>query len=109
MPTSPQKPAGMRMDPPPSPPLAMVTSPPATAAALPAEDPPVVRVGSQGLRVMPWRRDTDTLSPPNSLAVVDPTETTPAPVSRSTSVVLYGQVRSANTRDASAAVDPATG
>jgi hypothetical protein len=37
---------------------------------------------------MPWRRVTETLSPPNSLAVVDPTGTAPAAVSRSTIVEL---------------------
>ena len=42
-PTRPQKPAGIRIDPPPSPPVASVTSPPATAAAVPPDDPPGVR------------------------------------------------------------------
>ena len=41
--------AGMRIDPPWSPPMAMSTSPAATSAALPLEEPPAVRVWSWGL------------------------------------------------------------
>jgi hypothetical protein len=78
IPTSPQKPAGMRIDPPPSPPVAMGSSPPATAAAEPPDEPPAVRPGRQGLWVTPCSLVTLTLSPPNSLAVVWPTLTTPA-------------------------------
>ncbi len=44
----------MRIDPPPSPPVASVTRPPATAAALPPDEPPGVRDGSHGLPVAPW-------------------------------------------------------
>ena len=87
MPTSPQYPAGMRIEPPPSPPVAMVTSPPATAVALPPEDPPALRAGSQAFRVTPLILLTLTLSPPNSLAVVEPTGTMPAARSRSTMVL----------------------
>src|SRR5579884_1333552 len=53
MPTSPQHEAGMRIDPPPSDPVAHGTIPDATAAAEPPEEPPGVRLGSQGLRVTP--------------------------------------------------------
>src|SRR3712207_7700607 len=49
----PEKAAGMRMEPPWSPPTARSTSPEATSAALPLELPPVVRDGSQGLRTGP--------------------------------------------------------
>src|SRR3954454_14934274 len=42
--------AGIRIDPPWSPPSARSTSPEATRAALPLELPPVVREGSHGLR-----------------------------------------------------------
>ena len=38
--------AGMRIDPPWSPPMARSTSPAATSAALPLDEPPAVRVGS---------------------------------------------------------------
>ena len=53
IPTSPQHAAGIRIDPPPSDPVAHGTMPAATAAAEPPEEPPGVRVGSHGLRVMP--------------------------------------------------------
>src|SRR5918911_4152341 len=45
--------AGMRIEPPPSVPSASGTSPPATAAALPPEEPPVLRDVSKGLRLGP--------------------------------------------------------
>ncbi len=53
----------MRMDPPPSPPVASGTSPPATAAALPADDPPVVRPCRHGLCVTPLSFVTLTFRP----------------------------------------------
>ncbi len=87
MPTSPLKPAGMRIEPPPSPPVAMDTRPPATAAALPPEEPPAVRVGSHGLPVTPLSLVTDTLRPPNSLAVVCPIRFAP-PRRRSRSTMV---------------------
>src|SRR2546423_15356713 len=86
MPTSPQNPAGIRIDPPPSPPVARGTIPPATAAEEPADEPPVVLVRSHGVRVTPWRRLTLTLSPPNSPAVVWPTSTAPPARRRVTAV-----------------------
>ncbi len=49
----PENAAGMRIEPPWSPPIARSTSPAATRAALPLELPPVVRDGSQGLRTGP--------------------------------------------------------
>src|SRR6201998_2860980 len=45
--------AGIRIDPPLSPPSASPTSPAATSAPLPLEDPPVSRVVSHGLRTGP--------------------------------------------------------
>src|SRR5579884_4323574 len=53
IPTSPQHEAGMRIDPPPSEPVAHGAIPEATAAAEPPDEPPGVRLGSQGLRVTP--------------------------------------------------------
>ena len=53
MPTSPQQAAGMRIEPMPSLPCATGTMPAATAAADPPDEPPGVRAGSHGLRVMP--------------------------------------------------------
>src|SRR6516225_11717641 len=52
-PTTPQKLAGMRSDPPRHEPLANQTSYAASAAAAPPEDPPAVRPRCQGLRVTP--------------------------------------------------------
>src|SRR5438105_15875571 len=49
-PTTPQQEAGMRIEPPPSPPWLNAHRPAATAAAAPPLDPPAVRVGSTGLR-----------------------------------------------------------
>src|SRR5579884_4051638 len=45
--------AGIRTDPPWSPPTATSTSPLATSAALPLDDPPASRAGSHGLRTGP--------------------------------------------------------
>jgi hypothetical protein len=52
-PTIPQKEAGMRTDPPMSVPSARLAHPVATATAEPPDEPPDVRVGSLGLRVIP--------------------------------------------------------
>src|ERR671933_85697 len=49
----PQNAAGIRIDPPWSPPSARSTSPEATSAPLPLELPPVVRLRSHGLRTGP--------------------------------------------------------
>ncbi len=49
MPTSPQTEAGMRIEPPPSDPGATGTTPAATAAAAPPDEPPADRVGSHGV------------------------------------------------------------
>src|SRR5260370_39740646 len=52
-PTTPQNALGMRTEPAWSPPSAMSTSPAATRAALPLDDPPVVFARFQGLRTRP--------------------------------------------------------
>ncbi len=57
-PKSPQQAAGIRIEPPPSPPIAAAAIPVATATALPPLDPPGERVGSQGLRVGPNASDS---------------------------------------------------
>ena len=54
MPYVPQKDDGRRMEPPWSPPIAISTSPAATRAAEPEEEPPVVCAGFLGFRVGPW-------------------------------------------------------
>ena len=52
-PERPHKDDGMRIEPPPSDPVAMGTIPAAIAAALPPEEPPGLWARSQGLRVAP--------------------------------------------------------
>ncbi len=99
----------MRIDPPPSPPVAMGSSPPATAAADPPEDPPGVRSVSHGLRVMPCSLVAVQLTPPNSEAVVWPARTAPAARRRVTWVESNSDVRSAKTSDASVKGHPSTG
>ena len=99
----------MRIDPPPSPPVASVTRPPATAAALPPDDPPGVRDGCHGFPVAPWSSVRVTLTPPNSLAVVWPASTAPPwSTSRVTSVEVYVATSSANTTLALVAGQPVT-
>src|SRR5437660_712409 len=99
----------MRIDPPPSPPVARLTRPPATAAAEPADDPPTVRPCRQGLWVTPLSLVTLTFNPPNSLAVVCPTGTAPPrPTSRSTRREVVVARRWRKTSDASVRGHPAT-
>src|SRR5690554_2499878 len=100
----------MRMEPPPSPPVARLTSLPATADAEPPEEPPTVLPCRHGLWVTPLILVTLTLRPPNSLAVVWPTGTTP-PRSKSRSIWwdVWVATRSLNTSDASVQGQPATG
>src|SRR3546814_1747681 len=78
IPTRPLNPAGMRVDPPPSLAVPHGMSPAATAAAVPPDDPPGVRLGSHGLRVMPHARVLVKLRVPNSGAAVLPIGTAPA-------------------------------
>ena len=76
-PTSPVKPAGMRIEPPPSPPVAIGSRPPATTAAEPPDDPPGVRPCCHGLWVAPCSTVRVRLTPPNSLDVVCAARTAP--------------------------------
>ncbi len=59
-PTRPQNAAGMRIEPPPSPPTETGPAQAATAAAAPPEDPPAVRDPSCGLTVSPKVGAVDT-------------------------------------------------
>src|SRR5687767_13870299 len=77
-PKSPQHEAGIRIDPPPSPPPAHGTIPLATAAADPPDDPPGVRVMSHGLRAGPNSSDSVYGVRPSSGVFVLPTTITPA-------------------------------
>src|SRR5699024_5576041 len=77
-PTIPQNAAGIRMLPPPSVPTAHGPIPAATAAAAPPEEPPAVKRGSTGLRVMPVSGLSVTAFHANSGVVVLPTNTIPS-------------------------------
>ena len=81
-PTRPQHAAGMRSEPPPSLPCANGTMPAATAAALPPDEPPGVRVGSHGFRV----RSVTGRIPHSGIDVVP---TTIAPAARSRRTTLW--------------------
>src|SRR5437867_10743729 len=83
-PTSPLNDAGMRVEPPPSLAVANGTTPAATAAADPPLDPPGVRSGFHGLRVVPHALLRVYWMLPNSGAAVFPTGTAPAARSRAT-------------------------
>ena len=69
-PNKPQCDAGIRIEPPPS--LAWATGkiPAATAAAAPPDEPPALRLRSQGLRVLPNSLDSVVAVCPNSGDVV---------------------------------------
>ncbi len=73
----------MRNEPMPSLPSAIGTMPAATAAALPADDPPAVREGFHGLRTMPYALSPNATSP-SSGRLVTPITTAPAARSRAT-------------------------
>src|SRR6185503_17422642 len=78
MPTRPQHDAGMRIEPPPSLPCAIGSSPPATAAAAPPLDPPGVRAESHGLTQAPFSSDSVCAIVPSSGVFVLPRMTKPA-------------------------------
>ena len=101
MPTSPQKPAGMRVEPPPSDAVAAGRSPAATAAADPPLDPPGVRSVFHGLRAGGWTLVRVKLRVPNSGAFVLPTNTAPAARSLATwsRVLRHRVARSWNSLD----------
>ncbi|CAB4655275.1 unannotated protein [freshwater metagenome] len=103
------KPAGIRIEPPPSPPVARVTRPPATADALPPDEPPGVVPCIQGLCVAPFKTVRVTFTPPNSLAVHKPMWfAPPSVVARSTKRDVCVALRSANTTHASVFGQPCT-
>ena len=81
-PTMPQKPAGMRIEPPPSVPTCRAPMPSAAATPAPPLDPPDVRDRFQGLRAR-WPSGLSvTPFQPNSGVVVLPSRTAPASRSR---------------------------
>ena len=76
---------GMRIDPPPSDPVASGTIPDASAADVPPDEPPGVRSRSHGLRVMPKVGLSVWGLRPNSGVLVLPTTIAPASRRRDTS------------------------
>src|SRR5580692_2394743 len=90
MPTTPQRAAGWRTEPPVSEPSATVVNPAATAAAEPPDDPPGTRDRSRGLWVGPVAEFSVEDPMANSSRLVLPTTTAPAARSRSTTVAVYG-------------------
>ena len=87
-PTRPQKPAGMRVDPPPSLAPAHGTIPAATAAAVPPDDPPGVWSVFHGLRAAPRCHDSVMPLAPNSGVFVCPNTRRPESSQRCTVVVV---------------------
>ena len=86
IPTTPQRAAGWRIEPPVSEPRASGAIPAATAAAEPPEEPPGTRLGSAGLRVGPDEEFSVDEPMANSSMLVLPTATAPAARSRDTTV-----------------------
>src|SRR6266850_8386440 len=97
MPTTPQKVAGLRIEPDVSPPVATVTSPAASAAAEPLLDPPGVRDRSHGLCASGKAPPDPALPNENSGRCVLPTSTAPAVFSRATTVASKSGKKSAST------------
>src|SRR3954447_21549169 len=77
-PTSPVQADGTRIEPPPSEACATGTTPAATRAAAPPDEPPVTRPVFQGLRVMPKAADSVTNLNPYSGVVLVATGLSPA-------------------------------
>ena len=87
-PTTPHRDAGWRIDPPVSEPREIVTSPAATAAAEPPEEPPGTRSVSHGLAVG-WKAEDSVEEPKaNSSMLVLPTGVAPASSMRWTQVAV---------------------
>ena len=84
-PTTPQTLAGIRNDPPRSPPFASAVIPQASATAEPPDDPPADRSRFQGLRVAPNRAFSVFGPAANSGVFVLPMTIAPACFSRATS------------------------
>src|SRR5580658_2784643 len=107
MPTTPQKAAGSRMEPPVSVPSAPKQRPAATAAAEPPEEPPAMRLRSQGLRVGPKQLGTEVPPYANSCMFNLPKRTAPARLKRLTTAASVAGIRSLNNADAAVVRIPA--
>ena len=99
----------MRVEPPPSLACAIGIMPAATAAAAPPDEPPVVRVGSHGLRVAPNRRGSVVGTMPNSGRFVVPTMIAPASRRRVTPIQSNGAMKSPKNDEANVKRLPSTG
>src|SRR5262249_3544421 len=99
MPARPVKLHGMRIEPPPSVPIASGVMPAATEAAAPALEPPGVLPGFHGVRVMPVSGQSPTALQPNSLVVVLPITIAPAFFMRSTAGASAAATLSAMVRE----------
>ncbi len=74
----PQNDDGIRIDPPVSEPIASDTTPAATAAADPDDEPPAIRPSPQGFHTGPQAETSPVAPPPNSCWFVFATITAPA-------------------------------
>ena len=101
MPNTPLKLAGMRIDPPPSLPVAMVHSPAANAAPAPPLEPPGVRAVSHGLRQGAPNSFSVVPDCPNSGVLVLPSTMAPAALTRSTTIESAAAAHPRNTADPS--------
>lgn len=106
-PVVPQNAAGMRMDPPPSVPIASGAMPLATDAAAPPLEPPAVRLGSRGFRVSPHNSLLVTPGQ-NSGLLVFPTMIAPASTSRATHAQSSAAAKPASEREPLVAGRPRT-
>ena len=103
----PQKLAGMRMEPPPSPPVASGHRQAARAAAAPPLEPPGVRSVFQGLRPGSPNRFPHAPTRPNSGKLVLPSMMAPASSTLSTMAALLSGTRSLNSSEPLVVVTPA--
>jgi len=92
-PTQPQNAAGIRTLPPVSVPTAAAASPAASAAPLPPEEPPGIRLGSWGLRVVPKCGFVVVTPKASSWVFVLPSRTAPASRSRAATVASAAGTR----------------
>ena len=83
-PTMPHTDAGQRIEPPVSVPGASATMPAATAAPDPPLDPPGTRLGSCGLRHVPYQGLSEVVPQASSCVLSFPMQTAPAPASSAT-------------------------
>src|SRR5205085_5910550 len=92
-PTTPQKAAGCRIEPPVSEPKAATEVPAATLAAEPPLEPPGTRVKSRGLRTGPYAEFSFEEPIANSSQLSLPRMTAPADSKRATAVQSYGGMK----------------